>query len=75
MNKNDKGKSVIDINCFCNNCNGNIYIQPDTLKNKKCFIITVIDSSGNDEGNMWISFDQALQLSDELKILLEENKI
>jgi hypothetical protein len=76
MNKNDSGNLVINISCFCKSphCEGNLYIQPDFLKKQKCFMVSAIDTSGNDEANLWISFEQAEQLIKELGILLEENK-
>jgi hypothetical protein len=76
MNKNDSGKSVIDINCFCESkhCEGNLYIQSDTLQGERCFIVTVIDYSGDAQGDMWLSVKQMRQLIKELSILVVESE-
>jgi hypothetical protein len=74
MNKNDAGDSVVDMNCFCGgkHCKGNLYIQPDKVNSEDCFMVTVIGTSGYEEGSLWLSLSQIEQLIKELKILLME---
>jgi hypothetical protein len=77
MNTNDDGKSVVDMDCACgqrkgrHTCSGNLYIQPDKIDGDDCFMVTVIDTSGNEEGSLWLSPKQIEQLIKELKILLK----
>jgi hypothetical protein len=75
MHKNGNA-NAIDMNCFCGSihCHGNIFIQSDTINNKKCLMISATDTSGDEDADLWISYEQAEQLAKELKILIKENK-
>ena len=73
MDINDSGYSVVNMNCFCKgkHCEGNLYIQPDVVDNQKVFMVSARDSSGNEEGSLWLSPEQVSSLIEELKILLK----
>ena len=76
MDKNDNGNSVVNMDCFCGgkHCEGNIYIQPDTLDGEKCFMVGATDTRGNDQASLWLSFEQMRQLIKELTTLIMENE-
>ena len=77
MDKNDNGNSVVNMDCFCGgkHCEGNLYIQPDTLvDDEKCFMVSASDSSGNDDANLWLSVKQMRQLIKELSIMVVESE-
>lgn len=79
MDTNDNGDKVIDMNCFCKlnkktHCEGNLYIQPDHMDGERVFCFGMTDTKGNDQANMWLNYDQMIQLSKELKILAKEYK-
>jgi len=77
MYKRDDGKLAIDIDCFCSgkHCEGNLFIQPDKIDKEFVFMISATDTSGDSEGNLWLSPKQIRQLIKELNILLEENNV
>jgi hypothetical protein len=74
MDKDDDGRNVVDMNCYCKSkhCNGNIYIQQDSIKGEKLFMITVLDTKGNESGSMWLLPEQLKQLAKEIEILVAE---
>ena len=55
----------ISIKCYCggDHCAGELYIQRDTVDGKSLWMITVVDTSGNSEGSIWIAGDQMRQLA------------
>ena len=72
MHTNDSGNPAIQLKCFCSgkHCQGELYIQPDTIDDEKVFMVSAVDISGNEEGNLWLSYKQIGQLIEELQILL-----
>jgi hypothetical protein len=74
MEINDSGYSVINMDCFCKgkHCEGNLYVQPDTIDKQRVFMITVVDTDGSEQSNLWLSSEQVLSLIEELKFLYEK---
>ena len=54
----------ISMDCFCGgkHCQGNIYIQPDRVDGTDVFMVTVVDTSGNDEASLWLTPEQLKKL-------------
>lgn len=69
---NDNKDKCIDITCYCRakHCSGELIVQPDTIKGEKVFMITAIDTRGNDEASLWITKDQIDILINELRELI-----
>lgn len=77
MDTNDFGHSVIDLDCCCRtkssikHCNGNLYIQPDKIQGERVFMVSVTDTRGDEDADMWLSREQVSQLISELELLLD----
>ena len=67
----------INIKCFCRmkevttHCEGEMWIQPDTVYREKVYMVTLIDTGGSEESSMWLTKDQLTQLA---KDILEQIK-
>lgn len=72
MNTNEYGP-YIDLNCFCGgkHCEGNLYIQLDTIDGKRVIMVTVTDTRGSDQSSLWLSQAQVKSLARELNQLLK----
>lgn len=63
--------------CFCkkykfgSHCQGYLQIMPDTVEGTRVFMVTVVDTRGNDEGSMWLDQEQLQYLIKSLSGMYE----
>jgi hypothetical protein len=65
----------ISFDCFCGraHCDGSLTIQPDTVNGQHVFMVTAVDTRGNDEGSLWLTAAQMTQLSEEITQMVHKN--
>ena len=67
----------IAVKCFCRiketttHCEGEMWIQPDTVDGEKVYMLSMVDTGGSEESSMWLTKDQLSQLA---KDILEQIK-